>query len=124
MRFWTRPTVLLLAIFLGSCGTGPTSRPVPAGTYRHASSNEWIRVGSSTMHFHVKYWNIASVKGRFLEREYEYKVDGDGHIFFSMSSNELAFAEFFANPWYWRGGRIARVNPEAGRTDWFARSSG
>ena len=120
-RLITAVTVLCI-LGAGGCVPDTKNHPVPPGKYYGDSRDEWIEVGPTSFYFHIKYREVESMADRYIDRRYEYWVDDGDGIFFSMSSNEFAYLEFFINPWRWRDGRIASEDDETGRTAWFTKS--
>lgn len=100
-------------------GRQDEARPIPLGTYYDESGDEWIEARPAQLYFHLKYRNIESLAGQYIDRGYDYWVDEHRSILFSMSSNDFAYAEFFINPWHWEDGKVVRRDPESGQATWF-----
>lgn len=116
----------LLRVLVALCGLvafaclPENDNSITPGRYQSESSDEWIVVTPNRMIFHVNFH--VDEPDRLTKRETEYRLYPDGLIKFSMSS-----AEFFQGLswywWYWRDGKIAKIDPDTEQTIWFVRAN-
>lgn len=109
--------VLLFILVVAACApSGPN--PIIPGTYIAADSGERIVITRSSMYIHVK---LGFKKPyQFRNREFtDYDVEPDGRIRFVVSSNE-AF-DYMKFSWYWRDGKIVKLNDDDNQTTLFIR---
>lgn len=114
---WFKAFVVLSVLIVAACGR--PDRPIPAGTYLPESGSEKIVVIPSRIFFHV---NVDSKNpGIIGNREYPYEVRPDGKIYFVVSSNSTFGLRLAIDyDWFWRDGKIVKVDLETGKTTVFA----
>jgi hypothetical protein len=112
-----KPFAVVVLLVLGACAT--PHRPIPPGTYYPDAGEERIVVVATRIFFHV---NVDPDNPDIIgSREYAYEVLPDGRIHFVVSSNSRFGLRLAMNyDWFWRDGRIARVERETGKTTRFA----
>lgn len=111
-----KPFAAVVLLVLGACAT--PHRPIPAGTYYPDAGEERIVVVPTRIFFHV---NVDRENPDVIgSREYTYEVLPDGRIHFVVSSNSRFGLRLALDyDWFWRDGRIARIDQESGETTWF-----
>lgn len=117
-----RNVLRLLAVLCGL--TAFACRPdeeesVAPGTYRAGSGDEWIIVTAEKIVFHVNFH--VDEPDRLTDKETEYWLEPDGRIMFPITSGEF-FTGVGWYEWYWRDGRIAKIDRDTEQTTWFVRA--
>ena len=117
MRRISSPFVVFLVLIIGACL--PEERPIAPGVYSAPSGEEYLTVGPSTIRLHITARAVKSIAGQMIDGEYRYGVETGGEIHLSMHSNNFDPIEFDYYEWYWRDGRILRVERETRTETWF-----
>ena len=113
---------VLIVLFTGACN--PDDRPIIPGIYEERVGDERVVVSSTSMQLYLKSRTVKSLEGRHLNGEYRYSVNKNNKIRIRGSSNDFAFTEFNWYDWYWRDGKILRIERKTGEKAWFVRTSG
>lgn len=95
-------------------------KSIAPGTYHAKSSDEWIVVTQTNVVFHVNFH--VDQPDRLTDKEVQYRVYSDGLIKFPISSGEF-FQGLSWYWWYWRDGKIAKVDPDTEQTTWFVKAN-
>jgi len=117
---WKLGSILAVLAVLGISACLPEDRPIPPGVYAEPSGEEYLAVGPTTIRLHVSYRAVGTPDDGFVDGEYTYEVRRNGVVHLHMTSNNFDIAEFNWYDWYWREGRVLRVERETGAQTWFA----
>ena len=110
-----RTVAALFLLVLAACAGTPL---LPAGSYaaENDSAQTIIIHARGRIAFHIRV--SAGWRGVYAERpvegEFPYRMDGNGEIHFTVSSNSVAAMDLAHYVWAWRDGAILRTDPETG----------
>lgn len=117
---WKLGSILVVLALVVVSACFPEDRPIPPGVYAAPSGEEYLTVGPSAIRLHFKSGIDEPLDNEFVDFEHRYEVRRNGVIHLHMSSNNFDPIEFDAYQWFWRDGRILRVERDTGVETWFA----